>query len=152
MEGEHLPLRYPCAFKLTSRKIAHYGLPAAGIILVATLAQPVVPGCFQESYPRIVQDLSVLAAELERGTIVKPKDPNYALISKATQAIHKFLGFIHGSDGRREQNAPPQTPGPLEDASWFPQLGQDLWDSEIGFWQELAEHPSLFNQELTSPL
>ncbi|UNI13592.1 hypothetical protein JDV02_000320 [Purpureocillium takamizusanense] len=146
-------------------KIAHYGLPAAGMILVAALAaQPAVPECFQESYPRIVQDLSVLGAELERGTIVKPQDPNYALLSKATQAIHKFLDFIHGSssssastgsNGRRELHAALAQvpgPGPVEDVSWFPpQLGQDLWDSEIGFWQGLVEHPSLLNQYLASP-
>ncbi|KAJ6447004.1 hypothetical protein O9K51_01779 [Purpureocillium lavendulum] len=116
------------------------------------LAQPTIPDCLQEPYPRIVQDLSVLAAELEHGTIVKPKDPNYALMSEATQAINKFLGFIHGSDGWNKRNPSIPTPAPLEDDSWFSQSGHDLWDSEIGFWQELAEHPSLFNQALASPM
>ncbi|WAO87256.1 Hypothetical protein NCS54_00456100 [Fusarium falciforme] len=127
-------------------KIAHYGLPAAGIIIMAMLNQHHTPQCLRISRSRVLQDLAVLVAEVERGTVVKAEDPNYAILSKATQTIQRFLDFIHSEQAI--EAAPPQLSEQLHpDAPWGQQLGQDL-ESEFSFWQGIADHPSLYSQYL----
>lgn len=127
-------------------QIAHYGLPAAGIIIMAMLNQHPTPPCLRISRSRVLQDLAVLVAEVERGTVVKAEDPNYAILSKATQIIQRFLDFIHSEQSI--EAAPPQLSEPLQpDAPWGQQLGQDL-ESEFSFWQGIADHPSLYSQYL----
>ncbi|KAM0424941.1 hypothetical protein ACHAPT_009742 [Fusarium lateritium] len=126
-------------------KIAHYGLPAAGIILMAMLNQHPIPPCLRASRARVLQDLAVLAAEVERGTVVKAEDPNYAILSKAAQTIQRFLDIINSEQGIE---AIPQLSEP--EASWGQQLGQDL-ESEFSFWQGIADHPSLYSQYLLPP-
>ena len=118
------------------RQVASYGLPAAGIILLALLKQHshTTHSVFRT---KALQDLSVFVAEVQIGTIVKPGDPNYALLSKATATIQRFLDSFH-SDG-------VQAPGAADEGNedWATFLSQDLWDFEAGFWQSLADHPSL---------
>ncbi|KAJ5634219.1 hypothetical protein N7528_002061 [Penicillium herquei] len=122
-------------------KVAYYGLPAAGIILLALLKQHTSTA---GSIPRtkILRDLSVFVAEVQIGTIVRPGDPNYALLSKATQTIQRFLDSFH-SDAVPGSGLEPQ--GHHEEGSddWAALLSQDLWDYEAGFWQSLADHPAL---------
>ncbi|KAL2689144.1 hypothetical protein Neosp_003196 [[Neocosmospora] mangrovei] len=129
-------------------KIAHYGLPAAGIIIMAMLNQSPTPPCLRISRSRVLQDLAVLVAEVERGTVVKTEDPNYAILSKATQIIQRFLDFINSEPSTE---AAPQLPEQVQpDAPWGQQLGQDL-ESEFSFWQGIADHPSLYSQYLLPP-
>lgn len=89
---------------------------------------------------RVLEDLTVLAAEVERGTLVRPEEPNYALLSKATQTIQRFFKVIHSED---RIDTAVQEQAPLEDGPWLAQLGQDSWDFEIGFWQGLVDHSLL---------
>ncbi|KAJ5674147.1 hypothetical protein N7462_009586 [Penicillium macrosclerotiorum] len=119
-------------------KVAYYGLPAAGIILLALLKQQ-THATAGVSRTKMLRDLSVFVAEVQIGTIVRTGDPNYALLSKATQTIQRFLDSFN-SDAVQ----------PLIDAGhdeggddWAALLRQDLWDFEAGFWQSLADHPSL---------
>ncbi|OKO98912.1 hypothetical protein PENSUB_8829 [Penicillium subrubescens] len=118
-------------------KVAYYGLPAAGIVLLALLKQHShsAPGI---SRTKILRDLSVFVAEVQIGTIVKTGDPNYALLSKATQTIQRFLDSFNSDTGQ------PHDAG-TDDANedWAALLSQDLWDFEAGFWHSLADHPSL---------
>ncbi|KAF3386409.1 hypothetical protein F1880_001006 [Penicillium rolfsii] len=118
-------------------KVAYYGLPAAGIVLLALLKQHShsAPGI---SRTKILRDLSVFVAEVQIGTIVKTGDPNYALLSKATQTIQRFLDSFNSDAGQ------PHDAG-ADDANedWAALLSQDLWDFEAGFWHSLADHPSL---------
>ncbi|KAF7714941.1 Fungal Zn(2)-Cys(6) binuclear cluster domain-containing protein [Penicillium ucsense] len=118
-------------------KVAYYGLPAAGIILLALLKQHShsIPGISQT---KSLRDLSVFVAEVQIGTLVKIGDPNYALLSKATHTIQKFLDSFN-SDASHPQYSGNDDPN--ED--WAALLSQDLWDFEAGFWQNLADHPSL---------
>ncbi|KAJ5132889.1 hypothetical protein N7448_007047 [Penicillium atrosanguineum] len=118
-------------------KVAYYGLPAAGILLLALLKQHShTPGI---SRNKILQDLSVFVAEVQIGTIVKPGDPNYALLSKATSTIQRFLDSFHSDAGQ-----PVPEAGHEEGSDdWAALLSQDLWDLEAGFWRSLADHPSL---------
>ncbi|RSL50879.1 hypothetical protein CEP53_008641 [Fusarium sp. AF-6] len=128
-------------------KIAHYGLPAAGIIIMAMLNQNPTPSCLRISRSRVLQDLAVLVAEVERGTVVKAEDPNYAILSKATQIIQKFLDFINSEQGMETIPQLPEQQLQQPDAPGGQQLGQDL-ESEFSFWQGIADHPSLYSQYL----
>ena len=79
-------------------------------------------------------------AEVQIGTIVRSGDPNFALLSRATQTIQRFLDSFHSD------SAPPPAPEAGHDdgnEDWAALLSQDLWDYEAGFWQSLADHPSL---------
>jgi hypothetical protein len=124
-------------------KVAYYGLPAAGIMLLAMLK-----GCISRSVSgsvrtRAVQDLSVFVAEVQVGTIVRPGDPNFALLEKATRTIQRFLDF--GADtgvGSGEGSGVGAGVGDGGD-EWAGGLGVDMWDFEAGFWQCLADHPFL---------
>ncbi|KAJ5540094.1 hypothetical protein N7504_000296 [Penicillium tannophilum] len=122
-------------------KVAYYGLPAAGIILLALLKQH-THTTQNIARTKILQDLSVFVAEVQIGTIVRPGDPNYALLSKATQTIQRFLDSFHSDSGQA-----PTDPGSHEEGAgnddWAALLSQDLWDFEAGFWQSLADHPAL---------
>ncbi|RSL56410.1 hypothetical protein CEP54_008837 [Fusarium duplospermum] len=131
-------------------KIAHYGLPAAGIIIMAMLNQHPTPACLRVSRSRVLQDLAVLVAEVERGTVVKAEDPNYAILSKATQIIQRFLDFINSEQSMETVPQLPEQQLQQPDAPWGPQLGQDL-ESEFSFWQGIADHPSLYSQYLLPP-
>ncbi|CAG8139530.1 unnamed protein product [Penicillium salamii] len=119
-------------------KVAYYGLPAAGMMLLAMLKQN-MPRAHRT---RSLQDLSVFVAEVQIGTIVRAGDPNYALLSKATRTIQRFLDTTR-SDALVE-------PVGQED-EWAALLSQDLWDFEAGFWQSLADHPSLLAIEPSLP-
>lgn len=84
----------------------------------------------------------MFVAEVQIGTIVRPGDPNYALLSRATQTIQRFLDSFH-SDAA--PGLVPEAPGHHEEGGddWAALLSQDLWDYEAGFWQSLADHPAL---------
>jgi hypothetical protein len=90
------------------------------------------------SRTKILRDLSVFVAEVQIGTIVKTGDANYALLSKATQTMQRFLDSFNSDAGQPHD-------GGSDDANedWAALLSQDLWDFEAGFWQSLADHPSL---------
>jgi len=87
----------------------------------------------------------VFVAEVQIGTIVRPGDPNYALLSKATSTIQRFLDSFQSDVGQPSPEA-----GHEEGSDDWALLSQDLWDFEAGFWQSLADHPSLL--ALDSPL
>ena len=95
------------------------------------------------SQVRVWQDLSILVAEIQMGSIVRLGEPNYPLLSKATQTIQIFLESVHS----HEQLHSSETVIPQQDAynveDWFHRLSPDPWNLEIGFWENLAEHPFL---------
>ncbi|EKV07324.1 ATP adenylyltransferase, C-terminal [Penicillium digitatum] len=124
-------------------KVAYYGLPAAGIMLLAMLKQH-MPRAHRT---RSLQDLSVFVAEVQIGTIVKPGDPNYPLLSKATRTIQRFLDSTHSDPA----HSLPEMAGLEGNEEWTSLLSQDLWDFEAGFWQNLADHPSLVVIEPSLP-
>lgn len=118
-------------------QVAYYGLPAAGIILLALLKQHShsLPGISQT---KSLRDLSVFVAEVQIGTLVKVGDPNYALLSKATHTIQRFLDSFTSDASHPQYSGTDDT-----NEDWAALLSQDLWDFEAGFWQNLADHPSL---------
>ncbi|KAJ5582467.1 hypothetical protein N7535_001087 [Penicillium sp. DV-2018c] len=124
-------------------KVAYYGLPAAGIMLLAMLKQHMP----RTQRTRSLQDLSVFVAEVQIGTIVRAGDPNYALLSKATRTIQRFLDSTH-SDAAQPV---AESAGQEGCDEWATLLSLDLWDFEAGFWQSLADHPSLLAIEPSLP-
>lgn len=86
----------------------------------------------------MLRDLSVFVAEVQIGTIVKTGNPNYALLSKATQTIQRFLDSFNSDAGQFQEVGSSDA-----NEDWAALLSQDLWDFEAGFWQSLADHPSL---------
>ncbi|KAJ4182492.1 hypothetical protein NW759_017120 [Fusarium solani] len=132
-----------------SWKIAHYGLPAAGIILLAMLNPNSTPPCLRTTRSSVLQDLTVLTMEIEKGTVAKAGDANYALLTKATQTIHRFLDFTLSDKRAVQLTTVPQLPEGLQNAgTWEQQLGQDFLESEWSFWDNMADHPSLFSHYL----
>ncbi|KAJ5601544.1 ATP adenylyltransferase C-terminal [Penicillium lagena] len=147
----------PCI--LIELQVAHYGLPAAGIILLSMLN---LHSMSQSGISRTktLQGLSVFVAEVQIGTIVRPGDPNYALLSKATQTIQRFLDSFqsdptpHQQHQKQYQHSYPRDVAPHHDEAsddWAAFLEQDTWDFEAGFWQSLADHPSLLAMDPTVP-
>ncbi|KAL3440661.1 hypothetical protein BJX65DRAFT_26051 [Aspergillus insuetus] len=162
-------------------KIAYYGLPAAGILLLAMLRgrsphpypanqqqQRPVPLSVPLPRPRAIQHLTILAAELQAGSIIEPREPNFDLMCKAMQTIQSFLDCVatdavmqgppplegRKRPGENNGSGPGMLDGgdqqtiPVGDGSggeWagFGFEGQNAWDFEIGFWESLADHPLL---------
>lgn len=86
-----------------SWKVTYYGLPAVGILLLAIVrrhkssatandnTQSAPPPVNQS---KVIRLLIVLVAELETGTLAKPDEPNYGLVSTATETIQGFLNSV----------------------------------------------------------
>jgi hypothetical protein len=125
------------------QQIAYYGLPGAGILLLAMLRQQRDSHCPRVPRAKVLEDLTVLAAEVERGTVVRREEPNYALLSKATQTIQRFLDYIHSEE---RTNVAVQRQVPFQsDNEWLAQWDHDPRDFDIDFWEGLADNSSLFN-------
>ncbi|KGO36809.1 Transcription factor, fungi [Penicillium expansum] len=129
-------------------KIAHFGLPAAGIILLSMLKQHRTLTEGKSSWSKTILNLGIFVAQVQVGSIVRRGDPNYALISKATQTIERFLDSIH----REGIQSPTQLPShPGENGDWAAFFSQDLCDFETDFWENLAYHPSLLATDHSLP-
>jgi hypothetical protein len=98
---------------------------------------------------KIVQDLSLLVAQIEAGVFVDLPDPNYALFAKAAQAISSVLHRVitrnstsdalsQSNDFQRQSTAVNPCPDWM---SWA--ATQNTHDFELDFWLNLGEHPEL---------
>lgn len=125
-------------------QLAHYGLPAIGIIMIAMLRKSTEFDVLQEA--RVIRDLGIIVTEVDLGTIVRPMEPNYALLSRAADAIKKFLERFH-APGRQivsmQGRYSPQSR--TAEGLWSSETQLEPWDFEINFWDNLAEHPSMFH-------
>ncbi|KAJ5348388.1 uncharacterized protein N7506_001641 [Penicillium brevicompactum] len=105
-------------------KVAHYGLPAAGMMVIAMLGQRNTPMPAGMSRTRVLQDMSLYVAEIQRGTIVNTGDPIYVLLSKATETIQRLLDSFYC--GSPDINLGERYEGQGEVEDWTTMLGQDL--------------------------
>ncbi|PSN72388.1 hypothetical protein BS50DRAFT_485249 [Corynespora cassiicola Philippines] len=139
-------------------KVVYYGLAAAGIVCLSLLHLPFpVVGEAEVSVAKVIQDLHVVVAEVESGTLVREEDPNYALLSRAALTIKSLLerilsrelgrgggvgaGAGAGAEGAGDMGV--QMPVLAGDEEWRPWDSYDLQDFEEGFWTNLAGHPFL---------
>ncbi|KAJ6025673.1 hypothetical protein N7444_013352, partial [Penicillium canescens] len=129
-------------------KIAHFGLPAAGIILLSMLKQTSTVNEIRSTWSKTLLNLGIFVAQVQVGSIVRPSDPNYALISKATQTIERFLDSMQ-RDGIQSSTQPSSQME--ENGDWAAFFSQDLCDFETDFWENLADHPSLLALDPTLP-
>lgn len=114
------------------------------------LKQPIQPQSDRVLRPQVVQNLGVLAAEARMGGIVQPGEPNHIVILRAAETIQKFLDQPQsggrqgaGCGGTREE-------GSQGAEAWDALVHLDPWSFECGFWDNLAEHPSLFEFDIGS--
>jgi hypothetical protein len=137
---------------LTEYEVALFGLPAAGIVCVALLNPSIGRGSRPFLRSKVLQDLSVLAAEIRIGAVIQAGEPNFALFTRATRTIQSLLDTLMASEfparlPSRLPEAEPILPQQhlnfdlLED--WDPWINADPWEFESDFWTTLAEHPSL---------
>ncbi|KFY86638.1 hypothetical protein V500_07501 [Pseudogymnoascus sp. VKM F-4518 (FW-2643)] len=129
-------------------KVALYGLPAAGIISLALLNPSSGKSIRPLLRSKMLQDLSVLVAEVRTGAFIQAGEPNFALFSRATQTIQILLNIMMGGELAPKLPEAEPTPlpqhlnsDPIED--WDPWISNDPWEFEIDFWANLAAHPSL---------
>lgn len=98
---------------------------------------------------KVVQNLSVLVAEMESGVLIETDDPNYKLLVDASKTIGSLLSrLIHGrlSEQSSGQVVSAKSPSELlnpELHGWNAWDGHALHDFESDFWLNLAEHPFL---------
>ena len=97
----------------------------------------------RSSQVRVWQDLNILAAEVQMGSIVRLGDPDYPLLSKATQTIQSFLESNSSRQELQDSERIVGQQGALDVENWFPQLNPDPWNLEMAFWENMAEHPFL---------
>ncbi|KAJ5798632.1 uncharacterized protein N7503_007928 [Penicillium pulvis] len=128
-------------------KIVHYGLPAAGIVVLSILKQMRYRSNLDNSMTKAIRDLSVFVAGIQKGSIVLKGDPIYSLLSKATQTIQRLLDSFYSGVAQEGPKSVPLDENSVDD--WAVILGQDFWDFETGFWENLADHPSLVAPEET---
>ncbi|KAM3420494.1 hypothetical protein BST61_g3762 [Cercospora zeina] len=128
-------------------KIASYGLPAAGAICLALVSR--TPNLAQNNpaVPQAIQDMSVLVAHMEAGVLIRPDQPNYALLQRATATIKSVLNRLSLGMLNTQHDTPAEQA--LGETVRFPAFGNDSLDFELDFWTNLAEHPALF-QDITS--
>lgn len=98
---------------------------------------------------KIIQDLSLLVAQVEAGVFVDLLDPNYALFAKAAQAIssvlHRVITRNSTSDATsRSNDVRSQSVAVNPCPDWLPWAAtQNTYDFELDFWLNLGEHPEL---------
>jgi hypothetical protein len=117
----------------------HYGLPAAGIILLSLHRQQNLDDDFPQA--AVLQNLSVLVAEVEVGNVVKPEEPNYALLLQAIETIKSFLRTLHHDQRQDRMTSHTNLPWSEQFSTTTFPWDQDAWsfeDGDIAFWQSLA--------------
>lgn len=93
--------------------------------------------------------MNVLVAHMEAGVLIRPDQPNYALLQHATATIKSVLN--RHSLGLLNSQHELSTLAPSEQVSiaeQWPTFGIDNIDFPPDFWANLAEHPALF-QDIT---
>lgn len=128
----------------------YYGLPAAGITCIALLKDTFMAANGPISQSRVLQDLNVLVAEVEVGSLVQSKDPSYALLTTATKTIRTLLNRLVTSDMRNSKNELELGDMTLSmsEEDWNFGASHDFCDFEMDFWLNLAEHPILAIHEI----
>lgn len=100
----------------------------------------------EASITKAFRDLNVFVAGIQKGSIVSKGDPIYALLSKATETIQKLLDSFHSGFAKDGPETMSFDKNGIDD--WT--VGQDLYDFETGFWESLADHPSLVTSEVST--
>ena len=101
------------------------------------------------SRSQVLQDLSVLVAEADSGSLIHFDDPAFAMWTKATSTIRSILDRLLSDDPAAIPQVqhvstcdqPSPTIENLDYAGFW--SANDFRDFELDFWLNLADHPSL---------
>lgn len=125
-------------------KVAHFGLPAAGVISLALLRRSgtSTPAKIKS---QMIQSLCVLVAEVRSGAIISPENPKFELFTRATRTISSILDSsltlappVRVSMANLQDNASFDI-----STNWNPDISFEPWDFEADFWENLATHPTI---------
>jgi hypothetical protein len=132
--------------------VAHYGLPAAGVISLALLTRPDGGNKYDMAVPRsrMLQYLCVFVAEIRMGAIIQSEDPNFALFMQATETIQCLLDSAIVWNPPTDISSINLQRNPAFSENWDPYFHLDPWDFEQDFWANLAEHPNIANQGVSN--
>lgn len=125
-------------------QIAHFGLPAGGIISLALLRRSgtSTPTRIKS---KMIQDLCVLVAELRSGAIISPGDPSFELFTQATSTISSILDSsltLAPPPRAHMANIQGNTSFDLG-SNWNPDITFEPWTLELGLWDSLSTHPAI---------
>jgi len=105
------------------------------------------------SVSKLIQDLSVLASEVEIGGLLQVGSPNYALLYRASRTIRSLLQVTLSPNGplakqhrTEEQDIHITEQDPQANMMFAPfdiMPNTNLWGFEQDFWQDLGAHSSL---------
>lgn len=140
-------------------QVAHYGLPAAGIIALSLLRQG-SQGFLRDTLTpqyKLMQDLSVFVAEVQGEGLIHSGEPNYSLLHRAAYTIQRLLqaAFNGMLAAPSRVDLPPVAADTFDlehfDFSAFPQpaVGMDSLGCEMEFWDTLGQHPFLLSPDQT---
>ena len=88
-------------------------------------------------YHKAAQNLRILVAQVQVGALSSPREPNFALLSKAAHTIEEFLNSEdawNGLSSTGSEQAQEQLP-----ATWDFSANLDVFDFDIGFWDVFTE-------------
>jgi hypothetical protein len=148
--GTQLVWKVCCAalqfsLQLLTDKVAHYGLPAAGVLCLSLLND--ITCSQQDSTLRIkaIQDLGTLVSQIDAGVMIDMPDPNHALFAKAAKAINNVLHrAITCTTGAHVNHVDEHFAMTDNSFDWMPwDVSHSTFDFELDFWQKLGEHPEL---------
>jgi hypothetical protein len=119
-------------------------LPAAGVILLAALRERQFLGSRKYPGSHICRNLSILVAEIQLGSVIRPGEPNFILLTTAMRTIQAFIESWEGEAPKTViQGDVSKQPG-VPDVATVPfDLSPDPWNLEMGFWQDLGDLPFL---------
>lgn len=132
--------------------MVYYGLAAAGALCLWLLNDSPETRKFSIRRSKVLQNLSVLVAEIEVGSLVEADDSNYKLLISASHTISNLLDqLLHETVGIQKENGNFFEPPLLADMGnqpvWSPWDNAALQEFEMDFWLNLAGHPSLTGAE-----
>jgi hypothetical protein len=124
--------------------VAHFGLPAAGIISLALLNTSATDfGSFERF--KMLQNLTILNAEITIGAWIQAGDANYSVFERATNTIKILLENQTFWGTSPVPAGTQQIPQGTDLEPWDPYSELQPWDFEMDFWSNLAEHPTLLS-------
>lgn len=121
-------------------QLAHYGLPAIGILLIAMLGRHDSISSAQEF--DAICDLMIVVKSVDLGTVVHPTEPGYALLARATDTIQSVITRVQGRTRGGTPTTAPSDTGQLP-LHFTTQSQLEPWNFEVSFWEDLAGYSAL---------
>lgn len=93
----------------------------------------------------MLQNLTILNAEITIGAWIQAGDANYSVFERATNTIKILLENQTFWGTSPVPAGTQQIPQGADLEPWDPYSELQPWDFEMDFWSNLAEHPTLLS-------